>query len=192
MFFREIFFGYGNRNSIFMKNTSVDKKTGPHRAFRYYWLKLRRLQGNPFILARGIGIGAFVGVTPTIPFHTGLTIFLCTIFKGNIVAAIIANWIVSNPVTIPVEYYLAWKIGTWLTSIQISWDQVCLMLQQLQQAQFSDAFRLLFIKFSKIMYCLIAGGIVLAVPVGILCYFLSLYLYLLRQKRRQQKFLRKK
>lgn len=175
-----------------MKNSNIDKKTGPLRAFRYYWLRLWRLQGNPFILARGIGIGAFVGMTPTIPFHTGITLFLCAILKGNIVAAIIANWIVSNPLTIPVQYYLAWKIGTWLTSIQISWDQVCLMLQQLQHAEFIAAFHLLFVKFSKIIYCLVAGGIVLSVPVGIFCYFISLYLYLLRQKRRQQRFLKQK
>ena len=159
------------------------------RAARYYWLKLVRLQGSPFILARGIGIGAFIGFTPTIPFHTSLTIFLCTLFRGNIVAGIIANWIVSNPVTIPLEYYLAWKIGRIVTSLDISWEQVSLMLNQLESANFLLAAKLLFLKFSKILYCLLAGGFLLAIPVGIVFYFLSLYLYVLRQKRRQQRFM---
>jgi len=172
--------------------TRDDNKLKPKRTFRYYWLRLRRLQGNPFILARGVGIGAFVGLTPTIPFHTGLTIFFCTIFKGNIVAAIIANWVVSNPLTIPLQYYLAWKIGTWVTSVRITWDQVCLMLDQLQHAGLLDASRMLFVKFSTIMYCLMAGGIMLAVPFGILFYFAALYFYLMRQKRRQERFLKQK
>ncbi len=171
-------------------NRADSRPAGLKRTFRYYWLRLRRLQGNPFVLARGVGIGAFVGFTPTIPFHTGLTIFFCTLFKGNVVAAIIANWIVSNPLTIPVQYYLAWKIGVWITSVRITWEQVCSMLNQLQQAGFIEASKLIFIKFSKIMYCLLAGGMVLALPVGIFFYFLALYFYLRRQKRRQERFLK--
>ncbi len=174
------------------KENSDNKKLRPKRAFRYYWVRLRRLQGNPFILARGVGIGAFVGMTPTIPFHTGLTLFLCTIFKGNIVAAVITNWIVSNPVTIPIQYYLAWKIGVWITSVRITWEQVQSMLNQLHHAGFIQASKMLFVKFSSIMYCLLAGGFILAVPIGVLFYFLALYFYLMRQKRRQERFLRTK
>ena len=175
-----------------VKQPCCDRKSGPLRAVRYYWLKLLRLRGNPFSLARGIAIGAFVGVTPTIPFHTAITIFLCTVLKGNIVAAILSNWIVSNPVTIPIEYYLAWKTGTWLTSVNVTWEQVSAMLNELHHSGFIEAAKMLFVKFSSIMYCLVAGGLLIALPVGIVFYFLSLSIYLRRQKRLQERFLEKR
>ncbi|RUM88249.1 MAG: hypothetical protein DSZ23_04705 [Thermodesulfatator sp.] len=171
----------------------TDEATKPRHklSFSYYWNKLRRLQGNPFVLARGVAIGAFIGFTPTIPFHTSLTILLCTIFKGNIVAAIIANWIVSNPFTIPVQYYLAWRVGTWITPVHITWKQVSSMLNQLEHAGFIEAAKMLFVKFAHIMYCLIAGGVILAIPVGMIFYFAALNFYLKRQKKIQEEFLKK-
>ncbi|MEA1867995.1 MAG: DUF2062 domain-containing protein, partial [Thermodesulfobacteriota bacterium] len=47
-----------------------DKGSSPGRTVRYQWLRLVRLRGDPFVLARGIAIGTFIGLTPTIPFHT--------------------------------------------------------------------------------------------------------------------------
>ena len=41
------------------------------RTLKYCWLKLRRLQGDPKKLAWGMALGVFIGVTPTLPFHTG-------------------------------------------------------------------------------------------------------------------------
>ena len=162
----------------------------PRRQIRYYWLRLVRLRGNPFFIARGIAIGAFVGVTPTIPFHTILTIFLCAVCRANIIAAIVANWIVSNPVTIPIEYYLSWKLGVLITGQPVSWEQVQQMLNELHSVGFVEAVEMLFVKFFQVLYCLVAGGLVLAVPVGLVCYFLAVYFYFYRQKKRQERFLK--
>ena len=161
----------------------------PKRAAKYYWLRLIRLRGNPFVIARGLAIGTFIGITPTIPFHTVLTLFLCTLLKGNIIAGIVANWIVSNPLTIPIEYYLSWKIGTLITSKAISWNEVQIMLNKLESAGFIQAIELISNKFFEVVYCLVVGGIVLALPIALLCYFVAVYFYFYQQKRRQKRFL---
>ena len=45
------------------------------RTFKFYYLKFVRLQGAPSVLARGVAVGTFIAVTPTIPFHVVLALF---------------------------------------------------------------------------------------------------------------------
>ncbi len=170
---------------------SVKKFMSPRRRIRYYWLRLIRLRGNPFVIARGIAVGAFVGVTPTIPFHTVLTVFFCTILRANIIAAVVANWIVSNPVTIPVEYYLSWRIGVLVTGKKVTWGQVQLMLHEIHSASFLEAARMLCCKFAEVLYCLVTGGLLLALPVGLISYFCAVYYYFYLQRKRQERFLKR-
>ncbi len=169
----------------------LKKSMSPKRKLRYYWLRLVRLRGNPFFIARGVAIGAFVGVTPTIPFHTILTLFLCAILRGNVIAAIVVNWIVSNPVTIPVEYYLSWKIGVLVTGKEVSWEQVQLMLDNLHHAGILEAIHLISAQFLQVVFCLVVGGVIIALPFGLACYFVAVYFYYKRQKKRQERFLKR-
>lgn len=75
--------------------------------------KIKRLQGDPHYIALGMAIGVFIGVTPTIPFHTALAIVLAFIFRGSKPAAAIGVWI-ANPLTIPLFYYGSYKVGNFL------------------------------------------------------------------------------
>lgn len=59
----------------------------------------------------GMAIGVFVGVTPTIPFHTALLLFFTFLLKQNVTAAYLGSWIISNPVTIPIFYFVQYEIG---------------------------------------------------------------------------------
>ncbi len=167
------------------------KAMSPRRQIRYYWLRLIRLRGNPFFIARGMAVGTFVGLTPTIPFHTVLTLFFCAIFRANIIAAIVANWIVSNPVTIPIEYYASWKLGVLITGRPVTWQQVQSMLHEIHQAGFLEAAQMLCAKFMQVACCLVAGGVVLALPFGVLSYFAAVYFYFYRQRKKQEKFLKR-
>jgi|GEM_PF-367048 len=72
--------------------------------------KIKKLQGNPHYIAMGMAIGVFVGMTPTIPFHTALAIALAFVFRGSKPAAAIGVWI-ANPLTIPLFYYGSYKVG---------------------------------------------------------------------------------
>lgn len=59
----------------------------------------------------GLALGVFIGVTPTIPFHTALIIVFGTMFRQNITAAYLGSWLISNPVTIPIFYLLQYELG---------------------------------------------------------------------------------
>jgi len=70
----------------------------------------KELHGNPHYLALGMGIGVFVGMTPTFPLHTIISVPLAHIFRGSKRAALIGVWI-SNPLTLPFCYYISYKLG---------------------------------------------------------------------------------
>lgn len=80
------------------------------RAQKWYQ-DLISLKGNPRDLAFGLAIGVFIGVTPTIPFHTLLIVFICFLMKKNITAAYLGSWLISNPVTIPLLYLSQYRLG---------------------------------------------------------------------------------
>ena len=69
------------------------------------------LKGDPAAIAFGLAIGVFVGVTPTIPFHTAIIVIIGFLFRQNITAAYLGSWIISNPVTIPLLYLSQYELG---------------------------------------------------------------------------------
>ncbi len=82
------------------------------RFFRYHYLRFKRLKGDPHTLAKGVAIGVFIGVTPTIPLHTILILALCFFMGGNAVAAVLSSMVVSNPLTFFIQYFLSWWVGS--------------------------------------------------------------------------------
>ncbi len=162
----------------------------PLRALKYYYLRLLRLRGNPFVLARGIAIGTFVGLTPTIPLHTTITLFLCTVLRANPLAGVLMSVLISNPITIPLHYFAAWKIGTIITGDPVTWDQIKEILHQVESKGVLDGLSFLFQQGGSMLESVLLGGVVLALPCALLAYFASLALFLARQKRRMQRFLK--
>ncbi|MFO8241253.1 MAG: DUF2062 domain-containing protein [Dissulfuribacterales bacterium] len=170
------------RNSL--SSGKDEKGISPGRTMRYQWLRLLRLRGDPFVLARGVAIGIFVGLTPTIPFHTILIIFFCAVGRGNLVAGIIVSFLVSNPLTIPLQYYLSWKVGTIVTGDSISWEAVKNFMDLDYDINMFEAVKLIYIESFRSILSILLGGIVFALPLAIAAYFSSLFLYGKRQKRR--------
>ncbi|NIA09113.1 MAG: DUF2062 domain-containing protein [Nitrospiraceae bacterium] len=166
------------------------KGLSPRRAFRYHLLRLLRLQGNPFSLARGIATGIFVALTPTIPFHTILTVIFCAIGRSNVVAGVIASLLISNPVTIPFQYLIAWKLGTILTGSSLTWEQVKDLMNIIHHSGILDAAKLIYMQGFKLIGSLLLGGVAFALPCAIIAYFSFLYFYRQRQKRRMNRILK--
>ena len=104
-------------------------KLEPRRAARYYYLRFIRLRGHPSVLARGVAVGTFIGITPTIPFHTILALIFAIILRGSKVTALLAAVIVSNPLTFFLQYYFSWKIGNWFAPAEHTWDEVSSLLE---------------------------------------------------------------
>jgi uncharacterized protein (DUF2062 family) len=140
---------------------------------RLFYAKFLSLGGEPQSIAAGLAIGVFVGVTPTIPFHTAIIVLLGFLFRKNITAAYLGSWIVSNPVTIPLLYLSQYKLGIILLDmppcrIELTDYSLCALTRMGYQ----------------IFVPLLTGGIVMAPFFAVPAYFISLKLIaVVRAKR---------
>lgn len=163
-------------------------KIEPRRASRYYYLKFIRLRGNPGVLARGVAVGTFVGITPTIPFHTVLALFLAFILRGSKIAALLTSVLISNPLTFLLQYYLSWKIGNWITPGKHSWEEVSVLIEAIVNGgKFGETMAALAEIGANSIMILIGGGIILALPFTIAFYIMSYMFFRSIQKKRLEK-----
>ncbi len=133
------------------------------RTLRYHWLKFRRLQDDPKKLAGGMALGVFIGVTPTVPFHTVAALSLAAILRVSPVTAFLGIQI-CNPLTIPPFYLAAYKVGR-------------LLLHGGKPLVLPDSYTLkeLFYLLWQGGLALQVGGVILAVLPAIIAYFLTLF-----------------
>ena len=120
------------------------------------------LKGDPASLAWGTAMGVFIGVTPTIPFHTALIVFFGFLLKKNMTSAYLGSWLISNPLTIPLLYFSEYQIGRLLvgqggTEIMVE-DYSFASIVQLGWS---------------VALPLLAGGFALAILFAVPAYFLS-------------------
>jgi uncharacterized protein (DUF2062 family) len=142
------------------------------RALRYHWLKFLRLQEDPKKLAWGMALGVFIGVTPTVPFHTVAALTLATLLGISPVTAFLGIQI-CNPLTLPAFYLAAYKVGQYL-------------LYQGVPLRFPDpyTYKALLHLLWRGGLALQLGGLVLALPPAVVSYFLTLWVV---QRYRQRK-----
>lgn len=163
----------------------------PRRIIRYYYIKFIRLQGDPEFLARGIAIGVFIGITPTIPLHTILAITFAYVLRASKIAALLATVTVSNPFTFLPQYYLSWRLGTCLTGIDLSWDRISVVLETLiSHSGFKAGMSALAGLGGNTIVVLVLGGCILACPFALLSYFFSFRFFSMVEKRRKKRELK--
>jgi uncharacterized protein len=133
------------------------------RALRYHWLIFLRLQEDPRKLAWGMALGVFIGITPTIPFHTVVVLSLAALFRVSPVAAFIGIQI-GNPLTVVPIYIACYKVGQFL-------------LYRGQPLVFPETSS--FKAWLDVLWqggvALQVGGVILATPPAIVSYFLTLW-----------------
>jgi uncharacterized protein len=84
------------------------------RRIRHFHRQFVSLKGDPRRIALGVAIGVFIGVTPTIPFHTALIVAVSALFRQHVTAAYLGSWFISNPLTIPIFYLFQYETGRFL------------------------------------------------------------------------------
>lgn len=109
-------------------------------------------------IARGIGIGLLVGLTPTVGLQTLMMLAGCLLVRGNFPAAFAISW-VSNPFTLPPMVFAYHELGEWLFG---SW------VRELFQS--SDLVGDALIRLLNTAL----GTALIAVPIALLGYFASL------------------
>jgi uncharacterized protein len=80
------------------------------RQFKLNVLRFLRLRGTPDEVAKGLALGVFVGLTPTMGVQMIIAIFLAFLLRENKLAAALGVWI-SNPLTAPFIYALEYETG---------------------------------------------------------------------------------
>ncbi len=156
----------------------------PKRTLRYFSLRFKRLRGDPRSLAMGTAIGIFVGITPTMPLHTVSIIALTLLLRASTIAALIAATAISNPLTFVPQYYLAWKVGNVLLPGRLSWERLQGLMRILTNNGFIDGLKAISNLSGDALLVMLTGGLLLALPLAIASYFLSLrFFYKMREKR---------
>lgn len=110
----------------------------------------------------GMAVGVFIGVTPTIPFHTALIILFGLLWRHNLTAAYLGSWLISNPLTIPILYFSQYELGIYL-----------LGMTQSQPVLTDYSFQNIISLGWQIILPLLTGGIVTAPFFAIPAYFIT-------------------
>lgn len=160
------------------------------RTARYYFLRLKRLQGSPYSLAMGLALGSSIAITPTLPLHTVMIVSSTLLLRVNTIAALLIATVISNPLTFIPQYWLAWRIGDFFFPDRLSWIRLKAVLTTLMDQGIIDSLHTLSKLSMDAMLVLLTGGMILAIPLGFLTYFISYnFFYKLRQKRQQKHLL---
>jgi uncharacterized protein (DUF2062 family) len=120
------------------------------------------LRGTPENIAFSLAVGIFVGTTPTIPFHTAITVALVFLLRRNVTAAFLGSWLISNPLTIPVLYLSQYELGKRLLGV----DHLKIVFQDY-------SFWTVLHMGKAVMMPLLVGGAVMAPFVALGSYFLA-------------------
>lgn len=123
-----------------------------------------KLRGCPKEIARGFGVGVFVGFTPTLGAQMLIALPLAALLKSNKLAAVAGVW-VTNPVTAPVIYGLTYFIGSHFTGVSgrlaTGFTQEMTLMEIVAQAP-------------HVFWTLTVGGIVVGLPLALASYCLAL------------------
>jgi uncharacterized protein (DUF2062 family) len=129
---------------------------------RNFYNRFISLKGEPGNIAMGMAIGVFIGVTPTVPFHTAMIIGIGVLFKQNITAGYLGSWLISNPLTIPLFYFFQYELGRLI----LGWQKTAWVLNDFSLAGVMNL-------GWHILFPLLTGGIVMAPFFAIPAYFLA-------------------
>ena len=154
---------------------------------RYYILRIQRLRGDPYYLARGIGFGVFMGVLPLVPIQTIILIPLSAALNVSTIAALIASILVSNPLTFLPQYYMTWKVGNFILPGRISWQHLEQVLLTIEQEGILDGIATFSHLGIKAITVILTGGALIGAPLGALSYFLSLQFFRAVRRKRAEK-----
>jgi uncharacterized protein (DUF2062 family) len=122
--------------------------------------RLKELPGDPHYVAKGMAIGVFVSITPTIPFHTVIALALAFIFRASKIAAAIGVWF-SNPLTIPIFYFASYRAGSLLFGDLEACNGVCESVTDLLKLGI------------EVALATIIGGIVIGLGPAAAAYFIT-------------------
>jgi uncharacterized protein len=132
-----------------------------HPRLRNFLRRTGSLDVDEFTLARGVAVGLFIGLTPTVGIQTALMLGASALLRANFAAAFVVSWL-NNPLTFPAFYFGFHQLGQ--------------KLMQHLPIRFGSL-RGLEEDIAKETTALILGSLAVAIPAAILGYFVFLYIW---------------
>jgi uncharacterized protein (DUF2062 family) len=154
-----------------------------YRRLRYQVLRLRKLNGSPHSLALGCSIGVFMGIMPVLPLRSILIALVSIPSGANLIAAfVVGSVIIANPFVLVVWYSAALACGNLLVADAVTWERVSDLLDNIRQAGFTESLSLFATIGWDMVFVLLAGGLLIALPAGIASYLVALRYFSTRNK----------
>ena len=160
-----------------MKKTEQDSRVKKTEKFlkkiniRKFTERVKQLHGDPHYVAMGMAIGVFIGITPTMPFHTVIAVALAFIFRGSKAAAALGVWF-CNPLTAPLFYWGSYKAGMFILDDPASFN-----------VKFESILELLKLG-TDVTIAMITGGVILGIFPGIVAYFVTRKIFIAIRSRK--------
>ena len=163
--------GFLSDTEGFMSNTRIKEAEKQHSSekkgrllqkynIREFVERVKRLDGDPHYIAMGMAIGVFVGITPTMPFHTVIAVALAFLLRGSKAAAAIGVWF-CNPITAPFFYLGSYKTGMFILGHSAPFD-----------VKYESVLELLKLGMD-VTVAMIVGGVILGILPGFASYFIT-------------------
>ena len=132
-----------------------------HKKSKEFYKTFICLKGDPRKISMGMAIGVFIGMTPTIPFHTVLVFTFTLPFRQNLTAALLGTWVM-NPVTLPFFYLVEYELGRML----LGWERFAFAFNEMSVRNILEI-------GWDVLYPLLIGGLILAPFFAIPAYFIT-------------------
>ncbi|MDH3382955.1 MAG: DUF2062 domain-containing protein [Deltaproteobacteria bacterium] len=145
------------------------------RIFRYIYLRLIRVGGDPVHIALGFSLGVFLGVFPTFGIGIPLALPLASALRWNRVSAMLGS-LVMNPITTPLFWTLSGTLGAAI--FRVNANKVMTSVH--------NGERLRSLTMGAGIY--LVGNTIIALVSAVIAYFLALRVVTVyRKKRRERK-----
>ena len=127
--------------------------------------KTLRLKVKPWRIALSLALGVFIGLAVPIGFQTIIATPIALLLQCNLPITLTAT-LVSNPVTVVPLYFFYFRLGEFLTKIQISTE---LISQALDTPTFHNISQL----SGDAILLFFVGSVLVGVTGGVITYFTS-------------------
>lgn len=132
-----------------------------HPRIRAFLHRTGSLDVDEYTLARGVAVGLFIGLTPTVGIQTALMLGASALLRANFPAAFLASCL-NNPVTFPAFYFGFNQLG-----------EVLMRYLPIRFTSLSDLEE----EIAEETVALLLGSLVVATPVAVVGYFVFLYVW---------------
>ena len=137
------------------------------KRIRSIYIKLIKQTGSPDFVARGVGIGFFIGFLIPMGGQSIVALALAWLLKGKKIPALACTWI-TNPISVIVIYPVQTYLGAKILRLPLSFHQIDLMLKDLINNGTWESFTNL---GGDLITAFLLGGAIFAIIAGPISYF---------------------